>query len=502
MTFRKFFSVAFVSATVLSACTNDTETSSVESEYVNSVRVTVEGFKEDAPATRTSHILTSTGMDIQWAEGDALGIYPIGGDQHKFPISSGVASASASFDGGAWKLRSNYQYAAYYPFSVDNYMNPQTAIPVDYTGQTQDGNNPTAHLGKYDFLACGPSTPDANGNVDLALQHLGAFLRMQLTMPKADSYSRVELEFAGNDGSSFVQKGTYDLTKNTPTIAGTETSTAFVVNLTNVSTTAANKTITIYAMVAPSLASAPLNITVCSTGGMRTYVAKNLDNAIQGFPHNGFKQFAKGKAYTLTATLVQGDNESSVDLGLPSGTLWATCNVGAEKPEDYGDYFAWGETTPKETYNLSTYKWCNGSYDTFTKYCTSSHYGTVDNQRELFPEDDAATANWGSDWHMPTIDQMIELCNLSYTTIEWTTLNGVNGRLITSKQNGKTLFLPAAGYRGDGSLYRAGSYGNYWSRSLYAVNNNNAYFLDFYPSGIGCNYNNRHYGLSVRPVRK
>ena len=92
MTFRKFFSVAFVSATVLSACTNDTETSSVESEYVNSVRVTVEGFKEDAPATRTSHILTSTGMDIQWAEGDALGIYPVGGDQHKFPISSGVAS--------------------------------------------------------------------------------------------------------------------------------------------------------------------------------------------------------------------------------------------------------------------------------------------------------------------------------------------------------------------------------------------------------------------------
>ena len=496
MTFRKFFSVAFVSATVLSACTNDTETSSVESEYVNSVRVTVEGFKEDAPATRTSHILTSTGMDIQWAEGDALGIYPIGGDQHKFPISSGVASASASFDGGAWKLRSNYQYAAYYPFSVDNYMNPQTAIPVDYTGQTQDGNNPTAHLGKYDFLACGPSTPDANGNVDLALQHLGAFLRMQLTMPKADSYSKVELKLASDsDGGKdryFVTKGTYDLTK-TPTIRPTEESATYTINLINVSTAAENETITIYAMVAPSVVNAPLTIKVYGADGMQTYVAKDIDSGVQGF--------AKGRAYTITATLVQGEHEY-VDLGLPSGTLWATCNLGANSPEEYGGYFAWGETKTKETYGYSTYKWCNGTYDTLTKYNNyNSNYGTLDRKTELDPEDDAATANWGSDWRMPSLDQIEELCNSDNTTTEWTTLNGVNGRLITSKANGKSLFLPAAGVRGSSSLALADSHGFYWSRSL-SEDPTGAFILHFKSDNIYSDYYWRENGQSVRPVRK
>ena len=494
MTFRKFFSVAFVSATVLSACTNDTETSSVESEYVNSVRVTVEGFKEDTPATRTSHILTSTGMDIQWAEGDALGIYPVGGDQHKFPISSGVASASASFDGGAWKLRSNYQYAAYYPFSTDNYTNPLTAIPVDYTGQTQDGNNPTAHLGKYDFLACAPATPDANGNVDLALQHLGAFLRLQLTMPKADSYSKVELKL-GLDSNGrerfFATKGTYNLTK-TPTIRSTETSTTYTINLTNVSTAAENETLTIYAMVAPSVVNAPLTITVYSTDGKQAYVAKDIDSGVQGF--------AKGRAYTITATLVLG-GQFLVDLGLPSGTLWATCNVGAEKPEDYGDYFAWGETTPKETYDWSTYKWCRDGYWGYqTKYCTQSERGTLDNKTELDPEDDAATANWGSNWCMPTWEQLQELYNSDYTTTQKTTLNGVYGCLITSKANGNTLFLPTAGYRRDDSFWLVGEDGVYWSRSLMTSYPYEAYYILFPQSG-SIEYN-RKYGFSVRPVRK
>ena len=96
------------------------------------------------------------------------------------------------------------------------------------------------------------------------------------------------------------------------------------------------------------------------------------------------------------------DEHEWVDLGLTSGTLWATCNVGATAPEDYGDYFAWGETEPKEDYSWSTYKWCNGSYKTQTKYCTNSKYGTVDDKTELEPEDDAAFVNWGSTWRMPT----------------------------------------------------------------------------------------------------
>ena len=206
-------------------------------------------------------------------------------------------------------------------------------------------------------------------------------------------------------------------------------------------------------------------------------------------------------------SFLEGTNEEIkeehewVDLGLPSGTLWATCNVGANSPEEYGDYFAWGETQPKTTYNWSTYKYCKGTDDTMTKYCTRSGDGTVDNKTELEPSDDAATVNWGSNWQMPSLEQLKELYNSSYTTTTWTTMNGKYGRKITSKSNSNSIFLPAAGYRYDSSLTCAGSRGCYWSRSLYAIYSYSAYSLDFNSSNFYTNGNYRYYGQSVRPVR-
>ena len=190
-----------------------------------------------------------------------------------------------------------------------------------------------------------------------------------------------------------------------------------------------------------------------------------------------------------------------VDLGLPSGTLWATCNVGASKPEDYGDYFAWGETSSKSTCGWSTYKYCNGSKTIMTKYCISSSNGTVDNKTELEPADDAATANWGSSWQMPSLAQQQELINSNYTSTTWTTQNGVYGRKITSKSNGSSIFLPAAGYRNDTSLYDAGSFGYYWSRSLNTSSSRYGYGLGFDSSDIGTYEDYRCNGRSVRPVR-
>ena len=191
-----------------------------------------------------------------------------------------------------------------------------------------------------------------------------------------------------------------------------------------------------------------------------------------------------------------------VDLGLPSGTLWATYNVGANNPKEYGEYFAWGETEPKENYSWSTYKHCNGSENTLTKYCTDSNYGTVDNKTELEPEDDAATVNWGSGWQIPSIEQCVELVDENYTTTEWTKLNDVNGRLIISKVNGNSIFLPAAGYRVNTSSSNTASYGDYWSRSLdTSVSYYTRYFY-FSNGGILINANERFYGRTVRPVRK
>ena len=189
-------------------------------------------------------------------------------------------------------------------------------------------------------------------------------------------------------------------------------------------------------------------------------------------------------------------NHEYVDLGL--SVKWATCNVGATKPEEYGDYFAWGETQPKRNYDWSTYKWCNGSYDTQTKYNTNSSYGTVDNKTTLDLGDDAARANWGGSWRMPTDAEWTEL--REQCTWTWTTQNGVYGRKVTSKTNGNSIFLPAAGYRHDSSLDDAGSYGGYWSSSLYTDNPNYARSVWFGSGNVNRISSSRSIGRSVRPV--
>ena len=189
-----------------------------------------------------------------------------------------------------------------------------------------------------------------------------------------------------------------------------------------------------------------------------------------------------------------------VDLGLPSGTKWATTNVGASSPEGYGNYYAWGETTTKSTYNWSNYKWCNGGPSSMTKYCTSSSYGTVDNKTTLDLSDDAAYVNWGSSWRMPTKAEQDELRNANYTTWTWTTQNGVNGYKVTSKTNGNSIFLPAAGCRNDSILSLAGSYGYYWSGSLNTSSLSYAYHLYCSSSGVDWSSYNRYYGRSVRAV--
>ena len=191
-----------------------------------------------------------------------------------------------------------------------------------------------------------------------------------------------------------------------------------------------------------------------------------------------------------------------VDLGLPSGTLWATCNVGATKPEEHGDYFAWGEIKQKSNYSWSTYTWCNGSYDTQTKYCTDSSYGKVDNQTALILNDDAANANWSGSWRMPTKEEQTELRNSVYTRWAWTTLNGVNGYIVMSNVNGNSIFLPAAGYHYNYSpSIDAGSAGYYWSSSLYVSISCYASVLSFSSNYIyNSDTGNRNYGFSVRPV--
>jgi len=203
-----------------------------------------------------------------------------------------------------------------------------------------------------------------------------------------------------------------------------------------------------------------------------------------------------------------------VDLGLPSGTLWATCNVGSNTSEGYGDYFAWAETEAKSTYEWTNYKYCNeittivGNniyYDyKLTKYCDKDimgYNGFVDNITTLETGDDVATVRWGSGWCMPTVEQWEELQR--YTTHQWTTQNGVYGRLFTSSNN-KSIFLPAAGYK-DSQLQEAGDCGHYWATIL-DYDPRAGKRIKFNSDGIqnihhvsSCDW--RYQGKTIRPVR-
>ena len=222
-------------------------------------------------------------------------------------------------------------------------------------------------------------------------------------------------------------------------------------------------------------------------------------------PMQGF--FVKVTEATTVYILNYADHSfhEYVDLGLPSGLLWATCNVGASTPEEYGHYFAWGETTPKINYSWSTYQYCNGSSNTLTKYCNNSDYGYngfTDNLTTLLPEDDAATVNWGGDWRMPTEEELQELWD--NTTVTWTTQNGVGGALFTAP-NGNSLFMPAAGGRLDGGLYGAGTSGSCYSSTLpyYYAYAARVFSFTLTDSYISCHMNGyvRYIGRTVRPVR-
>ena len=211
--------------------------------------------------------------------------------------------------------------------------------------------------------------------------------------------------------------------------------------------------------------------------------------------------FADGKEQSDTSVAESGaiDGRGYVDLGLSSGTLWATCNVGAESPEEYGDYFAWGETSPKLDYSWETYKYGDDD-EQLTKYCTKNSYGKdgfVDDKAMLDADDDAATVNWGYDWRMPTVDEIEELYSECSST--WTSQNGKIGRLFTGP-NGNTLFLPAAGYFVKTSLSNVGYGGSCWSSMLAVGGPWSAYYYYWDSTEKTVIRNSRVCGRPVRPV--
>ena len=244
------------------------------------------------------------------------------------------------------------------------------------------------------------------------------------------------------------------------------------------------------------------------------------DTSVATVYSNGSVAGAGAGTATITATTVEGrkvatcrvtvkDYPSSlpvpemVDLGL--SVKWGTFNLGASKPEESGDYFAWGETMPKAEYLESNYKWCNGSLNALTKYCDTSSYGDngfTDMKTVLDPEDDAAHVFLADKWRMPTRSEFNELCN--HCTWELTTRGGVQGYTVTG-HNGNSIFIPLAGYRHAGYTPPQ-NIGEFWTSSLqtgaprqawHVASNLDTYFANNgqYPYG-----EIRSEGLTIRPV--
>jgi len=197
----------------------------------------------------------------------------------------------------------------------------------------------------------------------------------------------------------------------------------------------------------------------------------------------------------------------AVDLGLPSGLKWASMNVGAEKPEDTGLFFAWGETdgyvadaSDDHFFSWANYKWCKGSRNTQTKYCPTYGHGDVDNKEVLDFVDDAAYVNWGGEWRMPTAEEVHEL--MDNTTSEWMTVNGVDGYQFTSNTTGKTIFFPASGCRVSESNYENGTDCYYWASSVDSESPYASRYLRFYVGRVFIASLFRYYGMNIRPVQR
>ena len=463
---KSFLFGSIIAGLALGACSNNEDFLTESSQMLEGINISIEDANYDMDlSTRSSYVVDPVkGFISSWEEGDTIGIYPIGGDQVAFPISEGEGSKTARFDGGAWALRTTFQYAAYYPFSKKNYYISETTLPVTYIGQKQTANNSTTHLAPYDYLAAAATSPDGEGNVNLAMKRLGCFVRIQIPIKVSGTFT--ELCFSTSE-ALLTAAGTVNLQAATPSITTTTAASVLTVTLQNI-VVAADETLVVYAMVAPAdLSDKTITITL-----------KNSANSYYYYTTAG-KNMIAGKAYNYSITDVPDANgHNYVDLGLPTGTLWATMNIGATAPEEVGHYYFWGDITPIEEPHWDEYQLNkNYKFSTWTPSGTLSSltkYSPEDEKTFLDEEDDVAHVEWGGSWRMPTITELEELKN--NCTVETITIGTTKVAKVTGP-NGNYIYLPYGGYVDGSSRENVGgkykfnpsqvnSYGGYWSNQL------------------------------------
>lgn len=483
-----FLSVLATSVTFAACTADENEYAGLQNGQVDHIRFCVKDFEwADGEETTTSRHRTQaqrngTGVNFIWNDTDTVGIYSTSGSQMEFPIDTGAGEAYAEFNGGCWAMKNNCTYMAYYPFN--KYNLDRSNIPFVYGTAKQVGNDNLDNLTQYDYIVSQQVRP-TDGEVTFQFRHLGALVKFVLTVPEGDTFSSFSLRAAD---AIFPTRLALNLSNILPKYTVEKKSKTFSMRLSNISVEAGG-TVTLWALMPyADLTGHNFTATLYGNGG-KMYTATFTG-----------KKHESGKMYQYKATLeAQANSHEWVDLGLPSGIKWGTCNIGAAAPEKYGTFFAWGETAPHDSgeYSWTTYTLCGGFPDTMKKYNNNKSYGIVDNKTVLDEEDDAASVNWDFPWRTPTYEDFDEL--YKNCTWKWKTKNGAYGYLVTGP-NGNTIFLPAAGYRNIESLNFAGSYGYYWTSSLNTANPSQTHVFFFQSSYFGWGTYNRYNGRTVRAV--
>ena len=299
-------------------------------ELLQELSVTGKDFIFDGE-TRSTVTIGENGASFTWDEDDVIGIFPDKGDQVSFAMDEGAGTQTATFSGGGWALKSSAKYAAYYPHVYEN--RDLTAIPVSYVGQTQNGNGNTDHIGAYDFMAAGVSTPE-NGAVAFDMQHLGALVQLSITVPEPSTVTKVVL----TSSTEFTETGTIDLTADTPAITAVTQSNTLEIALNNVTTTEANEKVIVYFMMAPvDLTDSELTATI------------HFDDEIIHEVEISGKNLKGGKAYKLAEKAektIDYIDEYGINQGKGielDGIVWAPVNCGYHKDDfKYGKLYQWG----------------------------------------------------------------------------------------------------------------------------------------------------------------
>lgn len=434
---------------------------------------------------------------VTWASGDVIGIFPREGYQEPFSIPADqVGLSKATFDGGYWSMKEGLTYNAYYPFDKANFESAEckTNIPVTYLGQNQTSN--VCNAGAFDYTYS-DWTESVAGSVNFKFHHIGAFLVITLKLPATATYTSVSLIA---NSAIIPTKGTYDLTATIPTFVASESAKAssLTMSLNNFSGTAGEDAV-FYMMMPPCNLNSATLMAKLSTNSTSCYYdleSMNIEAAhlyrIAGTPKESSVDGTIDGWVTEEKTYENG--HEYVDLGIivdGKKIMWATTNIGADNPEDYGELFSWGELETKENYYWTyyTYKINGGSYG--YEYIGNDISNT---------EYDVAHYKWGGNWRMPNnleLQALIDNC-----TWDWYSSDEKKGYKITSNSNGKSIFLPAAGYNFETDPHCSGTSGYYHSScQIIGYNNTYDYQLTFNSEKklifeTGC----RYYGESIRPI--